>query len=58
MVFLEGTAESTGTSMQARYSYQPSDILWGHRFINLVSYDTQTENYSVDFSQFNTTKEV
>lgn len=31
IVMLEGTVESTGQSSQARTSYLPSEILWGHR---------------------------
>ncbi|CAL4067485.1 unnamed protein product, partial [Meganyctiphanes norvegica] len=58
VVFLEGTTESTGTTMQARYSYQPSDILWGHRFENLIYFDKSSDNYVIDFRQFNKTKEV
>ncbi|KAB7499911.1 G protein-activated inward rectifier potassium channel 4 [Armadillidium nasatum] len=58
VVYLEGTAESTGTSMQARCSYLPANILWGHRFINIIDYSYQTENYEVDFSRFNTTEEI
>ena len=44
--------------MQARYSYQPSDILWGHRFENLIYFDKSSDNYVIDFRQFNKTKEV
>ncbi|MCL4149127.1 UNVERIFIED_CONTAM: hypothetical protein GTU68_060893 [Idotea baltica] len=58
LVYLEGTAESTGTSMQARFSYLPTNILWGHRFVNIVNYSENTENYEVDFSLFNTTDEI
>lgn len=57
-MYLEGTTESTGNTMQARYSYHPTDILWGHRFENLVYFDKASENYVIDFREFNKTKEV
>ncbi|KAG7173172.1 ATP-sensitive inward rectifier potassium channel 12-like 1 [Homarus americanus] len=58
VVYLEGTTESTGNTMQARYSYQPSDILWGHRFENLIYFDKASDNYIVDFREFNKTREI
>ncbi|KAK7077093.1 Inward rectifier potassium channel activity protein [Halocaridina rubra] len=57
-VYLEGTTESTGTTMQARCSYQPTDFLWGHRFENLIFFDKTSDNYVVDFKEFNKTVEV
>lgn len=32
LAILEGVAESTGSTVQARTSYLPSEILWGHRY--------------------------
>lgn len=58
VVFLEGTTESTGTTMQARCSYQPADILWGHRFENLINFEKTSDNFIVDFREFNKTREV
>lgn len=58
VVYLEGTTESTGNTMQARFSYQPSDILWGHRFENMISFDKSSDNYAVDFREFNKTREI
>lgn len=31
IALIEGTVESTGQSTQARTSYKPNEILWGHR---------------------------
>lgn len=58
VVYLEGTVESTGQSIQARSSYLPSEILWGHRFEQLVSYRRETAEYKVDYSKFNSTYEI
>ncbi|XP_050696678.1 G protein-activated inward rectifier potassium channel 3-like isoform X1 [Eriocheir sinensis] len=58
VVYLEGCTESTGNTMQARFSYQPSDILWGHRFENMIAFDKASDNYVVDFREFNKTREI
>ena len=58
VVILEGTIESTSMTTQARSSYLPSEILWGHRFEPLVSFRKDTGQYAVDYSLFNHTYEV
>ncbi|XP_028966957.1 ATP-sensitive inward rectifier potassium channel 12 [Galendromus occidentalis] len=58
VVVLEGTIESTGQSIQARSSYLPSEILWGHRFEQLVRFQRDSSEYLVDYSKFNNTYEV
>ena len=58
VVILEGTIESTGQTTQARSSYLASEILWGHRFNPVVSYDKESEGYEVDYSCFNHTTQV
>ena len=42
VVILEGTIESTSMTTQARSSYLPSEILWGHRFEPLMLYRKDT----------------
>jgi len=44
--------------VQARSSYLPSEILWGHRFEQLVSYRKETGEYRVDYGKFNNTYEI
>ncbi|KAG8184434.1 hypothetical protein JTE90_026352 [Oedothorax gibbosus] len=58
VVFLEGTIESTGQSIQARSSYVATEVLWGHRFDQVVSFRKETGEYLVDYSKFNATNEV
>ncbi|XP_037946346.1 G protein-activated inward rectifier potassium channel 3-like isoform X3 [Teleopsis dalmanni] len=58
VVMLEGVIESTGMTTQARSSYLPSEILWGHRFVNLVSFRKETSEYEVDYTLFNNTYDV
>ncbi|XP_044016930.1 uncharacterized protein LOC122858232 isoform X3 [Aphidius gifuensis] len=58
VVILEGTIESTGQTTQARSSYLPQEILWGHRFEPMVSYSKERQGYEVDHSFFNSTIQV
>ncbi|XP_046391502.1 G protein-activated inward rectifier potassium channel 3-like isoform X2 [Ischnura elegans] len=58
VVILEGCIESTGQTTQARSSYLPGEILWGHRFQSLVSFNKSRAGYEVDYSLFNDTYEV
>jgi len=58
VTMLEGTVESTGMTTQARSSYLPSEILWGHRFESIVSFKRETGEYEVDYTLFNNTYEV
>ena len=58
VVILEGTIESTGQTTQARSSYLPQEILWGHRFEAMVSYSKERQGYEVDHSLFNSTVQV
>ncbi|CAD6220766.1 GSCOCG00011585001-RA-CDS [Cotesia congregata] len=58
IVMLEGVIESTGMTTQARSSYLPSEILWGHRFEHMISFRKETGEYEVDYMLFNNTYEV
>ncbi|KAL0893159.1 hypothetical protein ABMA27_014788 [Loxostege sticticalis] len=58
VVILEGTIESTGQTTQARSSYTTSEIMWGHRFVPLVSYNRERQGYEVDYSKFDETTQV
>ncbi|GAB0097977.1 G protein-activated inward rectifier potassium channel 3 [Sergentomyia squamirostris] len=53
VVLLEGTIESTGQSTQARSSYLNSEILWGYRFQEIVSFSQESRLYEIDYSKFN-----
>lgn len=58
IVMLEGGVESTGLAAQARTSYLPSEILWGHRFQSTISYKDKNEEFQVDFNLFHNTFKV
>ncbi|ELU17004.1 hypothetical protein CAPTEDRAFT_3998 [Capitella teleta] len=58
IVILEGIVESTGMTTQARTSYLPGEILWGHRFERLVTYQKENGEYMIDYSRFHCTVPV
>ncbi|XP_030056934.1 ATP-sensitive inward rectifier potassium channel 11 [Microcaecilia unicolor] len=53
IVILEGVVETTGITTQARTSYLADEILWGHRFVPIVT--EEDGKYSVDYSKFGNT---
>ncbi|XP_040893774.1 potassium inwardly rectifying channel subfamily J member 11, like [Toxotes jaculatrix] len=53
IVILEGVVETTGISMQARTSYTPEEILWGQRFVSIIT--EEDDRYCVDYSKFGNT---
>ena len=55
IVILEGIVESTGMTTQARTSYLPGEILWGHRFERLVTFQKENGEYQIDYSRFHST---
>lgn len=52
LVTLEGTIESTDQKTQARTSYLPDEIIWGHRFESIVCPSSEKGGYTVDYSRF------
>ncbi|XP_076332216.1 G protein-activated inward rectifier potassium channel 4-like [Tachypleus tridentatus] len=58
IAILEGTSQSTGQFFQAKISYLPNEILWGHQFEQLLTYTRDTSEFLVDFGKLNNTYEV
>ncbi|XP_031419903.1 ATP-sensitive inward rectifier potassium channel 12-like [Clupea harengus] len=56
VVILEGMVEATAMTAQARSSYLPHEILWGHRFAPML-YE-RNGRYLVDYARFNETYDV
>ncbi|XP_029879558.1 G protein-activated inward rectifier potassium channel 1-like isoform X3 [Aquila chrysaetos chrysaetos] len=56
VVILEGIVETTGMTCQARTSYTEDEVLWGHRFLPVMSLEDGF--FRVDYSQFHATFEV
>lgn len=59
VVTLEGTIESTGQAkMQARSSYLNTEILWGHRFKQITTYNTDRGCYETNYACYDSTVHV
>ncbi|XP_025089248.1 ATP-sensitive inward rectifier potassium channel 11-like [Pomacea canaliculata] len=52
VLFLTGTVEATGEICQARTSYTPQEVMWGHRFERMEEYDMTHARWHVDFASF------
>ncbi|KAF5907824.1 ATP-sensitive inward rectifier potassium channel 1-like [Clarias magur] len=51
VVFLDAMAESTSSSCQVRTSYLPQEIMWGYKFLPIIS-RSKEGRYRIDFSNF------
>ena len=49
---LEGTIESTSMTFQARTSYLPNEIMWGHRFEPMMIFRKDHNKYQVRFCSY------
>lgn len=56
VIILEGLVEATAMTTQARSSYLPSEILWGHRFEPVIF--EEKSQYRIDYAFFHKTFEV
>lgn len=52
VVTLTGSSHSTGQVTQARTSYLPQEIIWSHRFDNIIHYDHLEKVYYADYENF------
>lgn len=51
-VSLSGCSRSNGQLTESRSSYLAREILWGHRFQNMVKYDYRREAYLAGYEKF------
>lgn len=58
LVVMEGTNETSNMTFQARTSYLPQEIMWGHRFEQMLLYRRDHNKFQVNFSAFHSTYEV
>lgn len=58
VVTLTGSSRSTGQLTEERTSYLPKEIMWGHRFTNIVTFDLVNEVFEVDYEHFDDTVSV
>lgn len=45
VVCLTGISRHTGQMTQVKTSYLSKEVLWGHRFVNVIAYDYRDETY-------------
>ncbi|XP_075973684.1 inward rectifier potassium channel 2-like [Anticarsia gemmatalis] len=55
LVVFEGTIESTGQPVQVKSSYTTQEILWGHRFIDMIDYHEDKQGFVIDYSKLDET---
>ncbi|XP_026475088.1 inward rectifier potassium channel 2-like [Ctenocephalides felis] len=55
IVTFSGSSSATGQLTQSRTSYLPREILWGHRFQNLLRFDEGLQCYVADCELLNRT---
>ena len=55
VVTLTGSSHSTGQTTQARTSYLPHEVIWSHRFENIIHYDHLEKLYYADYENFDAT---
>ena len=58
LVIMEGTIETSSMTFTARSSYLPTEVLWGHRFEQMLLYRKDHNKFQVNFSAFHSTYEV
>ncbi|CAJ0947390.1 unnamed protein product, partial [Mesorhabditis belari] len=49
---VEGIVEATGMTFQARTSFQPEEILWGHRFTPMILMNEKNQKWEVHYGLF------
>ena len=55
---MTGSSQATGQKTQSKTSYLRKEILWGHRFVNINTYDHLENAYVVDYDKFDETEQV
>lgn len=58
LVTLNGASRSTGQCSEERTSYLSREILWGHRFVNLIHYDPENRAHVIEYDEFDSTEQV
>lgn len=58
IVTFTGTSLATGHTTEERTSYLSNEIVWGHRFVNMVEYDEIHGEYLVHYDRLDLIEEV
>lgn len=57
LLTVSGLDETMSQTIHARASYLPDEVLWGHRFADILGY-TEDGHRAIDFSRFHETEKV
>lgn len=58
IVTFTGTSPTTVHTTEQRTSYLSNEIVWGHRFANMIDYNAENQEYLVDYERFDLIEEV
>lgn len=58
LISLSGNSSHTGMTTQTRTSYLSSEILWGNRFTNVISYDSDIGSYVTHIEKLDDVEQV
>lgn len=58
VLILQGTVQSTGQGTNAQTSYLANEILWGHRFATMVSFNPGNQCYEANYDNFEKTVRI
>lgn len=58
VITLTGSSRTTGQMSEEKTSYLPKEIMWGHRFNEIVEFDKQRRIYVADYDKFDETVPV
>ncbi|KAG5668214.1 hypothetical protein PVAND_016162 [Polypedilum vanderplanki] len=58
IVGLKGESSYSGHTTQARASYLPHEVLWGYRFLNIVTFDDEAGSFVADVDMMDETERV
>ena len=55
---LKGESSYSGHTTQARASYLPHEVLWGYRFLNIVTFSDEIESFVADVEMMDEVERV
>ncbi len=55
LITVTGLEETTSQTVHARHSYRPAELLWGHRFADIFTFDGEGRR-AIDYGRFHDTE--
>lgn len=53
MAFLSGTDDLTLEGFYTYHNYSPREIYWGHKFQDMIDFDKDTNEVTIDYTKVN-----